>query len=105
MEGHKISESNRIAVELCILSEAGAFMRNMDPMKKDRKERAFFAKYLSIVDEIEDEQFDDEVTVRDSMQRKYEGAKKDNTAQSLWRKYKTELTGIWTFVKKNPWNW
>ncbi len=32
MEGHKISESSRAAVELCILSEAGAFVRNMDPM-------------------------------------------------------------------------
>ena len=32
MEGHKISDSNRAAVELCILSEAGAFVRNMDPM-------------------------------------------------------------------------
>ena len=42
MEGHKISESNRAAVELCLLSEAGAFVRNMDPMKKDKKERFFF---------------------------------------------------------------
>jgi hypothetical protein len=42
MEGNKISESNRAAVELCILSEAGAFVRNMDPMKKDKKERVFF---------------------------------------------------------------
>ena len=42
MEGNKISESNRAAVELCILSEAGAFVRNMDPMKKDKKERFFF---------------------------------------------------------------
>jgi hypothetical protein len=42
MEGQKISESNRAAVELCLLSEAGAFVRNMDPMKKDIKERAFF---------------------------------------------------------------
>ena len=42
MEGHKISESNRAAVKLCFLSEAGAFVRNMDPMKKDIKERAFF---------------------------------------------------------------
>ena len=33
MEGHMISESNRAAVELCLLSEAGAFVRNMDPMK------------------------------------------------------------------------
>jgi len=42
MEGHKISKSNRAAVKLCLLSKAGAFMRNMDPMKKDIKERAFF---------------------------------------------------------------
>jgi ribosomal protein L28 len=41
MEGLKISESNRTAVELCLLSEAGAFVRNMDPMKKDKKERFF----------------------------------------------------------------
>jgi hypothetical protein len=33
MEGHKISEFNHAAVELCLLSEAGAFVRNMDPMK------------------------------------------------------------------------
>ena len=46
MEGNKISESNRAAVEICLLSEAGAFVRNKDPMKKDIKERAFFAKYL-----------------------------------------------------------
>jgi len=32
MEGHKISESNRAADEICLLSEAGAFVRNMDPM-------------------------------------------------------------------------
>jgi hypothetical protein len=42
MEGHKISESNRAAVELCLLPESGAFVKNMDPMKKDIKERAFF---------------------------------------------------------------
>jgi len=42
MEGHKISESNRAAVKLCLLSEAGAFVRNMDPTKKDIKESVFF---------------------------------------------------------------
>ncbi len=41
VEGHKISESNCAAVELCLLSEAGAFVRNMDPMKKDKKDRPF----------------------------------------------------------------
>ena len=66
MEGHKISESNRSAVELCLLSEAGTFVRNMDPMKKDNKERAFFAKYVSIIDEIEDDQFKDKELVREN---------------------------------------
>jgi hypothetical protein len=92
MEGHKITELNRAAVELCILSEAGAFVRNMDPMKKDIKERAFMAKYILIVDEIEDDQFVNEALVRDKMSRNYKGAKKDHTAQSLWRKYEQELT-------------
>ncbi len=41
MEGNKISKSNRAAVELCLLSEAGAFVRNMDPMKKDKKDSVF----------------------------------------------------------------
>jgi ribosomal protein L28 len=45
-EGHKISESNRAAVELCVLSEAGAFVRNMDPMKKEKK-RGFFLLSIS----------------------------------------------------------
>ncbi len=102
MEGNKISESNRAAVELCILSEAGAFVRNMDPMKKDKKE-SFFSKYLSIIDEIEDDQFEDtDNTVRVNMRRMYKGAKKENTPKSLWRKYEVELTCLWTFAKQIP---
>ena len=102
MDGHKISSFNRAAVELCILSEAGAFVRNMDPMKKEIKERAFLNKYISIVDEIEDDQFVDEGLVRDQMRRIYKGAKKDHTAHSLWRKYEQELTLLRTFAKKIP---
>jgi hypothetical protein len=102
MEGHKISELNRAAVELCILSEAGAFVRNMDPMKKDIKEMAFLAKYISIVDEIEDDQFVNEALVREKMHRIYKGAKKVHTARSLWRKYEQELTLLRTFAKKIP---
>jgi len=90
MEGHKISKSNRAAVELCLLFEAGAFMRNMDPMKKDIKERAFFTKYIAIVNEIEDDQFVDEALSRENMLQMYKGVKKDHTAQSLWRKYEQE---------------
>ena len=102
MEGHKISESNCAAVKLCLLSEAGAFVRNMDPMKKDKKESTFFAnaKYLSIVNEIEDDQFKDEESDRENMRQRYKGGKKGNSVQSLWRKYEAELTCLWTFAKK-----
>jgi len=70
MEGHKISKLNRAAVELCLLSEAGAFVRNMDPMKKDIKERAFFTKYIAIVNEIEDDQFVNKALFRENMLRR-----------------------------------
>jgi len=105
MEAHKISEWNRAAVEICLLSEAGTFVRNMDPMKKDNKERAFFGKYISIINDIEDDQFEDEELVRENMRRRYKGAKKDHSAQSLWRKYETELTFLGTFAKKNSGYW
>jgi hypothetical protein len=101
MEGHKIGESNCASVELCILSRAGAFVCNMDPMKKDKKENAFFTKYVSINDEIQDEEFEDAL-VRNNMRQRYKGAKKDNNGQSLWRKYKTELTDLCSLAKKIP---
>ncbi len=99
IEGRKIGQSNRASVELCILSKTGAFVCNMNSMKKDKKEKAFFAKYVSIIDEIEDEEFEDAL-VRNNMRQRYKGAKKDNNGQSLWRKYKTELTNLRSFAKK-----
>ena len=102
MEGHKISESNRAAVKLCLLSEAGALVRKMDPMKKYIKDRAFFTKYLAIVNEIEDDQFVDKALSRENMLQRYKGAKKDDTVQSLWRQYEQELTLLRTFAKKIP---
>jgi len=36
------------------------------------------------------------------MLRRYKGAKKDHTAQSLWRKYEQELTLLRTFAKRIP---
>jgi hypothetical protein len=76
-------------------------VRDRDPMKKDKKEKAFLTKYVSIIDEIEDKKFEDDL-VRNNMRRRYKGAKKDNNGQSLWRKYKTELTNLRGFAKKNP---
>ena len=61
MDGNKISDANRAAVEVCISVEAGAAVRSMDLMKKEKKEKAFFDKYMDILDEIEDDQFDHEL--------------------------------------------
>ncbi len=61
--------------------------------------QAFLSMYMSILDEIEDNQFEDE-GVRVSMRRRYKGPKKGNTGQSLCRMYKAELTKLWTFAKK-----
>jgi hypothetical protein len=36
------------------------------------------------------------------MRKMYKGAKKVNSPKSLWRKYKVELTGLWTFAKQIP---
>ena len=101
MDGNKISEANRAAVEVCISVEAGAAVRSMDPMKKDKKERAYFNRYMGILDEIEDDQFGNE-SVREAMRRRYKKAKLDNNATRLWRKYESDLTELRNFAKKLP---
>jgi hypothetical protein len=101
MDGNKISDANRAAVEVCISVEAGAAVRSMDTMKKEKKEKAFFDKYMDILDEIEDDQFDHEC-VRQLMRRKYKKAKLDNNATRLWRKYESDLTELRNFAKKIP---
>ena len=101
MDGNKISDKNRAAVEVCISVEAGAAVRSMDPMKKEKKEKAFFNKYMDILDEIEDDQFDHEC-VRQLMRRKYKKTKLDNNATRLWRKYEFDLTELRNFAKKIP---
>jgi len=101
MEGEKISEANRAAVEVCISVEAGAAVRSMDPMKKEKKENAFYNKYMGILEEIEDDQFADD-SVRDAMRRRYKKAKMDNNPARLWRKYESDLTELRNFAKKLP---
>ena len=81
--------------------EAGAAVRGMDPMKKEKKERVYFAKYAAIIDEIEDSMFSDE-HLRHNMRLRYKNAKKDNTGTSLWRKYEMELRELRNFSKKIP---
>jgi hypothetical protein len=84
MEGHKIS------VELCILSEAGAFVRNMDLMKTDKKEKVFFVKYVSIIDEIEDKEFEDAL-VHNNMRQRY---------RLVWAEPKTIATSAVLYLIK-----
>jgi hypothetical protein len=101
MDGSLITEGNRASVEMCILVEAGAAVRGMDPMKKEKKERVYFNKYMSIIDEIDDSMFS-HPHLRDNMRLRYKNAKKDNTGTSLWRKYDAELRELRNFAKKIP---
>jgi len=101
MDGNKISEANRAVVEVCISVEAGAAVRSMDPMKKEKKEKAFFKKYMGILDKIEDDQFENE-SVRKAMRHCYKKAKLDINATRLWRKYESDLTELRNFAKKLP---
>jgi hypothetical protein len=54
MEWAIITEDNHKAVKLAIMIEARTTMREMDPMKKEIKEKAFLNSYVSIIEEIPD---------------------------------------------------
>jgi hypothetical protein len=101
MDGNKVSGANRAAVEVCILVETGAAVRSMDPMKKEKKEKAFFNKYMGILDKIEDDQLKND-SICEAMRRSYKKAKLDNNATRLWQKYESDLTELRNFVKKLP---
>jgi hypothetical protein len=101
MDGNKISEANRASVEVCISVKAGAAVRSMDPMKKEKKENAFFNKYMGCLDEIEEDQFLEE-SVRETIRRHYKNAKMDNNPTRLWRKYESDLTELRIYAKKLP---
>ena len=73
MERALISEDNRKAVELAIMVEASTTVREMDPMKKEIKEKAFLNSHVSIIEEIADERFED-IRTRLAMLLAYKGA-------------------------------
>ena len=89
MERALISEENRKAVELVIMIEAGTTVREMDPMKKETKEKVFLNSYVSIIQEIPNERFD-QAAVCPAMLVAYKGArKKILEGGTLWRKYES----------------
>ena len=98
MERVQISEDNHKAVELAIMVEAGTTVREMDPMKKEVKEKAFLNSYVSIIQEISDEHFE-HAAIGPAMLLAYKGArKKILEGGTLWRKYKNELNEVWKFA-------
>ena len=101
MDGLKISQQNRKAVELVILVKAGTTVRNMDPMKKSSREEVLLRKYMQIINEIEDIHFEDE-SVQAGMLAGYKGAKKSLTGATLLRKLEFEMKDIRKFVAKFP---
>ena len=54
MEWAIVTEGNCKAVELAIMVEVGTTVREMDPMKKEAKEKAFLHSYVSIIEKILD---------------------------------------------------
>jgi hypothetical protein len=101
LEGIKISQQNRKAVELVILVEAGTFVRNMDPMKKLNREEVLLSKYMNIINEIEDVLFEDN-SMRADMLNGYKGAKKELSGTNLLRKLDAEMRDVRKFAAKFP---
>ena len=102
MERGIITEDNCKAVELSIMVEAGTTVREMDPMKKEIKEKAFLNSYVSVIEEIPDERFED-VHTKPVMLLAYKGAcKKILEGGKLWWKYKNELNKVMKFTLKFP---
>jgi hypothetical protein len=75
MDQQLIENGNWKAVELAIMVEAGTCVREMDPMKKEEKEKAFLSEYLNIIHEILDGNFGGP-SVRQAMLIAYKGARK-----------------------------
>ena len=103
MNGSRICNHNPKAVELAILAKAGTYVRGLDPMKRAKQEDILMWKYLHIVNNIEDELFENK-EVRDAMRLNYKGAKKGGgfTSATVYRKQETEINNIHKFAAKFP---
>ncbi len=75
MERELIKEENRKSVELAIMVEAGANVREMGVMTKELRANRFLSEYISIIAEIPDSQFEDDM-MRASMQCRFKGMRK-----------------------------
>jgi hypothetical protein len=102
MDCQPIENGNRKAVELAIMVEAGTCVREMDPMKKEEKERAFLSEYMNIICEIPNGNFGGP-SVCQAMLILYKGArKKELDGGQMWRYYKDQLNELRKFAYKFP---
>jgi hypothetical protein len=102
MERELIKEENRKSVELAIMVEAGANVREMGVMTKELRANRFHSEYVSIIAEILDTRFEDD-SLRASMQHRFKGMRKgEMSAENLLRKYESELTTLQRFAYKFP---
>jgi hypothetical protein len=102
MERELIKEENRKSVELAIMVEAGANVREMGVMTKEIRANWLHSEYVSIITEIPDTRFEDD-SLRASMQHRFKGMRKgEMTAENLLRKYESELTTLRRFAYKFP---
>jgi hypothetical protein len=83
MDGEKISPSNRKAVELALLIEAGTYVWGLNPMRKPQMgEMILVKKYQRLIGDIAPKHFVCK-SVRNDMLAGYKGAKKSLTGKSL----------------------
>jgi hypothetical protein len=101
MDGEKISHSNRKAVELVLLIEAGSYVWGLNPMRKPQMDEMILKEYQRLIGDISGEHFVCK-TVRTDMLTGYKGAKKTLTGENLWRKMEKEMTQVKTFASKFP---
>jgi hypothetical protein len=94
MERELIKEENRKSVELAIMVEAGANVREMGVMTKELRANRFHSEYVSIIAEIPYTRFEDN-SLRAIMQGRFKGMRKgEMTAENLHRMYENELTTL-----------
>ena len=102
MERELIKEENRMSVELAIMVEVGANVREMGVMTKELRANRFHSEYVSIIAEIPDTRFEDD-SLRASMQHRFKEMRKgEMSAENLLRKYESELTTLRIFAYKFP---
>jgi hypothetical protein len=98
MEPELIKEENRKSVELAIMVEARANVREMGVMMKELRANWFHSEYVSTIAEIPDTRFEDN-RLHASMQHCFKGMRKgEMTAENLLRKYESELTKLRRFI-------